>query len=100
MLLSLSRSFFQGTGHSVQRCLLLFRSVLQEISRRELRKALERNGGVTTLREEEILVLCDSLDPKRRGTVHLSDVRDSLSRGLVVGPSNSEFEVLAREKAV
>lgn len=73
---------------------------IQEISRRELRKALGRNGGVTTLREEEILVLCDSLDPERRDTVHLSDIRDSLSRacslGVAAGRSSSDFEVFAR----
>lgn len=66
--------------------------VLQEISRRELRKALERQG-ITTLREEEVLVLCDSLDPERRGRVHLSDVRDSLTRGAAVTEISSECEV-------
>lgn len=64
----------------------------QEISRRELRKALERQG-VTMLREEEVLVLCDSLDPERRGRVHLSDVRESLARGAGFAGVGSECEV-------
>lgn len=54
----------------------------QEISRRELRKGLERHG-VSNLAEEEVLVLCDSIDPDRRGRVRISDVRDALSRGVV-----------------
>lgn len=68
------------------------RLVLQEISRRELRKALERQG-VTSLMEEEVLVLCDSLDPERRGRVRLSDVRDSLDHALVIAGRGSEGEV-------
>lgn len=68
------------------------RLVLQEISRRELRKALERQG-VTSLTEAEVLVLCDSLDPERRGRVRLSDVRDSLDRGMLVAGRSSEDEV-------
>ena len=70
--------------------------VLQEISRRELRKALERQG-VTSLMEEEVLVLCDSLDPERRGRVRLSDVRDSLYRGTLVAGRGSEGEVCAAD---
>lgn len=68
------------------------RLILQEISRRELRKALERQG-VTSLMEEEFLVLCDSLDLERRGRVRLADVRDSLDRGMVVAGRSSEGEV-------
>lgn len=68
------------------------RLVSQEISRRELRKALERQG-VTSLMEEEVLVLCDSLDPERRGRVRISDVRDSLDRGMGVAGRSSESEV-------
>lgn len=68
------------------------RLVLQEISRRELRKALERQG-VTSLMEEEVLVLCDSLDPERGGRVRLSDVQDSLYRGMLVAGRSSEGEV-------
>lgn len=66
----------------------------QEISRRELRKALERQGVVASLREEEILLLCDSLDPDRRGRVRLTDVRDSLfGRGTGAVGRSSGFEV-------
>eukprot|EP00752_Nemacystus_decipiens_P007715 g6898.t1 len=63
----------------------------KEISRRELRKALERQG-VTSLMEEEVLLLCDSLDPARRGRVRLSDVRDSLYRGMIVAGRGSDGE--------
>lgn len=73
-------------------------SVVQEVSRRELRKALERQGVASSLREEEILVLCDSLDPDRRGRVRLTDVRDSLLRGTGVAGQSSEFEVGMRAR--
>lgn len=69
---------------------------MQEISRRELRRALERQGVASTLREEEILVLCDSLDPGRRGRVRLVDVQDSLLRGTGVAGRGSDLEVLTR----
>lgn len=65
---------------------------LQEISRQELRKALERQG-ITMLREEEVLVLCDSLDPERRGRVHVSDVRASLTRGVSIAGKGSGCQV-------
>ncbi|CAM9771974.1 unnamed protein product, partial [Ectocarpus sp. 6 AP-2014] len=64
----------------------------EEISRRELRRSLELQGGASKLREEEILVLCDSLDLDRRGRVHLSDVRGALTRGEVAARGNSEEE--------
>lgn len=64
----------------------------QEISRRDLRKALERQG-VSTLREAEVLVLCDSIDPERRGRMRLSDVRRSLCCGMVSAGLSSEGEV-------
>ncbi|CAM9630579.1 unnamed protein product, partial [Ectocarpus sp. 4 AP-2014] len=64
----------------------------EEISRRELRRSLELQGGISKLREEEILVLCDSVDLDRRGRVHLSDVRDALNRGAVVARGYSEEE--------
>lgn len=60
-----------------------------------MRRSLELQGGASKLREEEILVLCDSLDLDRRGRVHLSDVRDSLTRGAAAARGNSEEEVIA-----
>lgn len=69
-------------------------SAFQEISRRELRRSLELQGGASKLREEEILVLCDSLDLDRRGRVHLSDVRDALTRGAVVARGDSGEAVI------
>ena len=62
---------------------------IQDISRRELRKALERHG-VPARSERELLVLCDSVDPDRIGRVHLSDIRDKLERGVsATGVSSS-----------
>lgn len=52
----------------------------QEVSRRELRKAFERHG-VSIMGEREVVALCDSIDPERRGRLHLSDIEDSLNRG-------------------
>lgn len=50
----------------------------KEVSRRELRKAIERQCGSATFRETELLVLCDSLDAGHRGRISLSDIKDSL----------------------
>lgn len=51
----------------------------QEISRRDLRKAIERRC-CSAIGESELLVLCDSLDPDRRGRVRLSEVEALLRR--------------------
>lgn len=54
--------------------------------------ALEQQG-VLGLGEDEILALCDSIDPERCGRVRLSDISDSLGRGMMNTGSRSAGEV-------